>query len=53
MLTELIENGPGREFRWLLHTADAHGLYRRFGFAEPDASLMERRSPRQVGRQAR
>jgi GNAT superfamily N-acetyltransferase len=53
MLSELIDHGPGSVFRWLLHTADAHGLYRRFGFTEPDASLMERRSPRQVGRQAR
>jgi GNAT superfamily N-acetyltransferase len=28
--------------KWLLHTRDAHGLYRRLGFAEPDARLMER-----------
>jgi len=38
----MVEDGPGRDFRWLLHTADAHGLYARFGFAAPDATLMER-----------
>jgi hypothetical protein len=26
----------------MLHTADAHGLYRRFGFVEPDATVLER-----------
>jgi len=25
----MIEEGPGAGFRWMLHTADAHGLYRR------------------------
>ena len=39
----MVEQGPGADFRWLLHTADAHGLYERFGFAPPDASLLERR----------
>jgi GNAT superfamily N-acetyltransferase len=38
----MIDEGPGAEFRWMLHTADAHGLYRRFGFAEPDATYLER-----------
>ena len=38
----MVEEGPGAQFRWLLHTADAHGLYRAFGFAEPDATLLER-----------
>jgi GNAT superfamily N-acetyltransferase len=37
LLQEMIEDGPGKEFRWLLHTADAHGLYRQFGFTAPDA----------------
>jgi RimJ/RimL family protein N-acetyltransferase/GNAT superfamily N-acetyltransferase len=31
----MIEDGPGAGFRWMLHTADAHGLYRGFGFAAP------------------
>jgi GNAT superfamily N-acetyltransferase len=42
LVAEMIEHGPGREFRWLLHTADAHGLYQRFGFQEPDHTLLER-----------
>lgn len=38
----MIDAGPGAEFRWALHTADAHGLYERFGFAAPNATYMER-----------
>lgn len=38
----MIEEGPGAEFRWLLHTADAHGLYQGFGFVAPDHMLLER-----------
>lgn len=38
----MVDDGPGREFRWALHTRDAHGLYARFGFAAPDASYQER-----------
>jgi hypothetical protein len=26
----------------MLHTSDAHELYRRFGFREPDATYLER-----------
>ncbi|MDQ1697101.1 MAG: hypothetical protein QOJ03_2454 [Frankiaceae bacterium] len=46
MVTAMIDAGPGVEFRWLLHTNDAHDLYRRFGFSEPDATLLERPSRR-------
>lgn len=46
LLTEMIENGPGARFRWMLHTADAHELYRKFCFSEPDASYLERKSTR-------
>jgi len=42
IVTAMIDAGPGAAFRWLLHTADAHDLYRRFGFAEPDATMLER-----------
>ena len=42
LVTAVVEEGGGAEFRWLLHTADAHGLYRRFGFAPPDATVLER-----------
>ena len=38
----MVDDGPGRGFRWALHTRDAHGLYARFGFAAPDASYQER-----------
>ncbi|MCW0214052.1 MAG: GNAT family N-acetyltransferase [Pseudonocardia sp.] len=36
----------GEHMRWTLHTADAHGLYRRFGFAAPDDTALERPAPR-------
>jgi GNAT superfamily N-acetyltransferase len=42
IIAAMIDDGPGAHFRWLLHTADAHDLYRHFGFAEPDDTLMER-----------
>jgi len=38
----MVEGGPGKDFRWLLHTSDAHGLYERFGFALPDGTLLDR-----------
>jgi GNAT superfamily N-acetyltransferase len=44
LVQEMIDNGPGATFRWMLHTRDAHDLYRKFGFAEPDGRLMERPS---------
>ena len=34
IVREMVDNGPGTAFRWMLHTADAHGLYRQFGFGE-------------------
>jgi GNAT superfamily N-acetyltransferase len=42
LVATMIDAGPGAGFRWLLHTADAHGLYADFGFAPPDATLLER-----------
>jgi N-acetyltransferase len=44
----MIEAGPGAGFRWMLHTADAHGLYRSFGFARPGGGYLER--PREFER---
>lgn len=38
----MIDEGPGAGFRWMLHTSDAHGLYRQFGFAEPNDTYLER-----------
>jgi GNAT superfamily N-acetyltransferase len=44
IVQEMIDDGPGRDFRWMLHTSDAHDLYRKFGFSEPDRRYMERPS---------
>ena len=38
----MIDDGPGRDFRWTLFTGDAHGLYALFGFAAPDGTAMVR-----------
>jgi ribosomal protein S18 acetylase RimI-like enzyme len=40
----MIERGAGAAFRWMLHTKDAHGLYRQFGFEAPDPTYLERRA---------
>jgi GNAT superfamily N-acetyltransferase len=42
LVAEMIENGPFADRAWLLHTGDAHELYRKFGFGPPSARLMER-----------
>jgi hypothetical protein len=48
---ECVEAGPFTRVRWLLHTADAQGLYARFGFVRPDEGTMERSPPpREPGR---
>ncbi len=39
---EAVERGPHGRLRWLLHTADAHELYARFGFGAPPVELLER-----------
>ena len=38
----MIDDGPGAGLRWMLHTSDAHGLYRQFGFAAPNHRYLER-----------
>jgi GNAT superfamily N-acetyltransferase len=43
LVREMVENGPYAELRWVLHTRDAHDLYRKVGFAEPTERVMERR----------
>jgi GNAT superfamily N-acetyltransferase len=50
LVREMIDNGPGAGFRWMLHTADAHGLYERFGFSRPDGTYLERPGGRSVVR---
>jgi ribosomal protein S18 acetylase RimI-like enzyme len=42
LVREMIENGPYADLHWILHTRDAHGLYRKLGFAEPSERVMER-----------
>jgi GNAT superfamily N-acetyltransferase len=42
LVRAMVDDGPGAGFRWLLHTADAHGLYERFGFRPPAGDLLER-----------
>jgi len=38
----MIDCGAGAGWRWMLHTSDAHGLYRQFGFARPNDRYLER-----------
>jgi GNAT superfamily N-acetyltransferase len=37
-----VEEGPHTATRWVLHTADAPGLYEKVGFGPPGERLMER-----------
>ncbi len=37
-----VDEGPYAGRRWVLHTADAHGLYEKFGFG-PGERLLERK----------
>jgi GNAT superfamily N-acetyltransferase len=42
LVREMVENGPYADKRWILHTADAHKLYEKFGFGPPSERVMER-----------
>ncbi|GAA5155650.1 GNAT family N-acetyltransferase [Pseudonocardia eucalypti] len=46
LVRKMIDDGPGAKFRWMLHTEDAHGLYRQFGFAPGGHMYLERPSAR-------
>lgn len=37
-----VDEGPFTHTKWFLHTADAHELYRKFGFSEPGDRTLER-----------
>jgi GNAT superfamily N-acetyltransferase len=37
-----VDEGPLAGTSWLLHTADAHDLYRTFGFEDPGPRTLER-----------
>jgi GNAT superfamily N-acetyltransferase len=45
LVSAMVDEGPGATFRWLLHTADAHGLYTAHGFGPADDTVMERPRP--------
>jgi GNAT superfamily N-acetyltransferase len=42
LVREMLDHGPYADAKWMLHTENAHELYRRFGFDEPEYKLMER-----------
>jgi predicted N-acetyltransferase YhbS len=42
LVREMVEGSPWSDRKWLLHTRDAHELYRRFGFGAPSERVMER-----------
>jgi GNAT superfamily N-acetyltransferase len=42
LVRETLDRGPYADYRWLLDTRDAHGLYAKFGFGRPSERLMER-----------
>lgn len=42
LVREMVENGAYAGSRWILHTADAHKLYEKFGFGPPSDRVMER-----------
>ena len=41
LVREMVEHGPYARCKWLLHTADAHELYAKFGFGEPGRRTYE------------
>ena len=42
LVGEMLDRGPHPDAKWLLHTEDAHDLYRRFGFEAPGPNSLER-----------
>ena len=42
LVETMVDDGPGADFRWVLFTRDAHGLYASHGFGEPGTSAMVR-----------
>ena len=52
LVREMVENGDLAHVRWILHTEDAHALYRKFGFEEPNYKVLERRSTRKASESA-
>ena len=42
LVREMLASSELGELKWLLHTTDAHALYRKLGFGEPSFKVMER-----------
>jgi GNAT superfamily N-acetyltransferase len=42
LVREIVEAGPLPGVKWILHTQDAHDLYRKLGFGPPTERVMER-----------
>jgi GNAT superfamily N-acetyltransferase len=42
VVRESVEGSPFAKARWILHTADGHGLYAKVGFGPPSDRVMER-----------
>lgn len=40
-----VDEGPLAGTKWILHTHDAHGLYRKLGFVDPGGTTLERPRP--------
>lgn len=46
----MVDEGPGADFRWMLHTSDAHTLYGAFGFVPADETYLQRERTQQAVR---
>jgi GNAT superfamily N-acetyltransferase len=46
LVREVVDHGPHAKLNWWLATADAHGLYERFGFGPPPPRFMARERSR-------
>jgi GNAT superfamily N-acetyltransferase len=42
LVEAMIDDEVGAKMRWMLHTADAHDLYARYGFRPADSTYLER-----------
>ena len=42
LVREMLASTELGNLKWLLHTTDAHALYRKLGFGEPSFKVMER-----------
>jgi GNAT superfamily N-acetyltransferase len=50
LVREAVEHPPHRDLTWFLNTKDAHELYERFGFRQPNERTMVRLRPDQSAR---